>query len=40
MEAEDEGIGILLLEPPAMTWTEELEATTRVWDVAAHAISG
>ena len=40
VEADEEGIGMVLLDPFAMTWIEELDANTSVSGVASHAISG
>ena len=40
MDAEEEGIGMVLLDPFAMTWIEELDANTRVSAVESDAISG
>jgi len=40
VEADEEGIGMVLLDPFAMTWMDESDAKTRVSGVASHAISG
>jgi hypothetical protein len=40
VEADGDGIGMVLLDPFAMTWIEEFDARTSVSGVASHAIRG